>query len=38
LNDLDRQIIEHCAHLDALTAIARPCMEALATEQQSGRP
>jgi Ser/Thr protein kinase RdoA (MazF antagonist) len=36
LNDLDRQIIEHCAHLDALTAIARPYMEALTTGHLSG--
>jgi len=37
LSDLDRQIIEHCAHLDALTAIARPYIEALGTGQSSGR-
>ena len=38
LSDLDRQIIEHCAHLDALTAIARTYIKALATGQMSGRP
>ncbi|BEL05814.1 hypothetical protein Q0Z83_040050 [Actinoplanes sichuanensis] len=37
LSDLDRQIIEHSAHLDALTAIARPYMTALTLGQMSGR-
>jgi Ser/Thr protein kinase RdoA (MazF antagonist) len=37
LSDLDRQIIEHCAHLDALTAIARPYMKVLATGRPPGR-
>jgi hypothetical protein len=37
LSDLDRQIIEHCAHLDALTATARTYMKVQATGHLSGR-
>lgn len=37
LSDLDRQIIEHCAHLEALTATARTYMKVQATGHLSGR-
>jgi Ser/Thr protein kinase RdoA (MazF antagonist) len=38
LSDLDRQIIEHCSHLDALTALARSCAKTLAAQQPPDRP
>jgi hypothetical protein len=38
LSDVDRQIIEHCAHLDALTALARSLAKAPAAEQALGQP